>query len=174
MNEYSLTLPERGQSVARCAPHPKHVQLEQAVARHPGLDGATVCATRGGDGSIYMQPRKVIRTDGSVEHDDHKAWLAEQFQLDGGNAKATHARLSQQSYRLSRCDITCLHLACDRHREDQADFLRIDIDLCDERVHCALFRGYYFGEPRTLKDLVDYAEGDPVDEAQRSPITSYY
>jgi hypothetical protein len=174
MNEYSLTLPELGPSVARCTPHPKHAQLEQTVARLAGLEGSTVRVTRGGDGSIYMQRCKVIRTDGTVEHDDHEAWLAEQLQLDGGNAKATHARLSQQDYRLSRCDITRLHLACDRHREDQADFLQIDIDLCDERVHCALFHQFYFGELRSLRDLVDCAEGDPVDETQRSPITAHY
>jgi hypothetical protein len=174
MNEYSLTLPGLEESIAKSRPDLWHSQLVQAVARFPGLEAATVRATRGGDGSIYMQRRKVMRADGSVEHDNHAAWLAEQLRADDGDAKATYERLSQQGYRLSRCDITRLHLACDRGGADQADFLQVDVDLCDERVHCALFRSYFFDEPRTLQDLVDAAEGEPVGEEQRTLISVHY
>ncbi|WP_189691111.1 hypothetical protein [Pseudorhodoferax aquiterrae] len=174
MNEYSLILPGLEESVAKCRPDLRHAQLVQTLARFPALEGTTLRATRGGDGSIYMQRRKVVRPDGSVEHEDHEAWLEEQLRVDGGNAKVTYARLSQQGYRLSRCDITRLHLACDRGGEDQADFLQVDVDLCDDRVQCALFRGYYFDEPRTLRDLVDFAEGEAVGEDQRTPISVRY
>lgn len=174
MNEYSLNLPGLEEAVSKSRPDLRHAQLVQALARFPGLEGATLRATRGGDGGIYMQRRTVVRADGSVEHNDHRAWLDAQLRGDGGNAKATYERLSKQGFRLSRCDITRLHLACDRGGEDQADFLQIDVDLCDDRVHCALFRGYYFDEPRTLQDLVDIAEGEAVAENQRTPISLYY
>jgi hypothetical protein len=67
--------------------------LAAAVWRSPGLKGVVLRATRGGNGDIYLSRRKVLLGDGTVVHDDHAAWLAEQLQFDGGNAKATHARL---------------------------------------------------------------------------------
>lgn len=174
MNEYSLATPGLEQTVAACLPDLKHARLAQTLAQSPSLEGSTLRATRGGDGSIYMQRRKVIRADGSIVHDDHEAWLAEQVRIDDGDAAATLARLSQHDYRLSRCDITRSHLACDRGGEDEANFVQIDVDLCDERVHCSLFRGYLRDEIRTLRDLIEFAEGDPVDEDQRSAIALHY
>lgn len=103
-------------------------------------------------------------------HDDHAAWLDEQLQIDGGNAKATHARLVPQRYRLSRCDIIRLHLASDRGDEGPANFVQIDVDLQEERVHCALFRSYFFDECRTLSDLMENGEGDIVHDEQHVAV----
>ena len=173
-DDYSLTVPGLAQAVSACQPDPRHALLTQTLGRFPGLQGTALRTTRGGPGSIYLQRRKVLYSDGTVVHDDHEAWLAEELRADDGDAKATHARLSQQGYLLSRCDITKLYLACDRGGEDQTDFLQINVDLHDEHVHCSLFLGYFFDAPRSLRDLVEYAEGDPVAEEQRKPLGRHY
>src|SRR6218665_411341 len=170
MADYEFPVPGLAQAVETCRLDAQHAGLASTVARFPGLQGATVRATRGGNGDIYLSRCKVLRGDGSVVHDDLEAWLAGQLQIDNGDAKATHARLAPQGYRLSRCGITKLYLASDRGDEDPANFVQIDVDLHDERVHCVLFRSHFFDEYRTLRDLVEYAEGDTVSVKERVPV----
>lgn len=169
MHEYTPTLPALEAAVAACPPVAGHSQLAKAVAGIPGLENAAVRTTRGGDGGTYLSRRKVLRADGSIVHDDHAVFLAEQLEADNGNAKATKDRLVKEGYLLSRCDITNLYLASDRGDADPADFVQIEVDLHDERVNCELF-GYFFDHPQTLRDLIERAEGDLVSEDRRTSL----
>lgn len=155
---YDLQIDGLSAAVEQATPDKTHRRLIQALSRLPGLDGLVLATTR--DQGGYLVQRKVVTPQGAVIHDDHRAWLQEQVDADGGDFAATRRRLKPLGYRLTECRVSDVYLVLDRGGA-QENFCQIRVQLEDERVHCSLFSNYsYFKDHdfKSLRDLVEDAD----------------
>ncbi|AGG89145.1 hypothetical protein R2APBS1_2022 [Rhodanobacter denitrificans] len=154
--------------VATCQPTRNHSALLDHLRREPALAAARLATTRG---DTWLHRRKVFGADGTLVADDHEAWLAEQVARDGGNVRATCARLDNAGYRLSQCKITTLYVVAAGHSGTPSDFLQIEVDLEEEVLDRELRPGGAWRMPRTLDELQREADqGLELPLAQRLPV----
>ena len=142
-----------------------HNALLKAVRKVPGFEVAEIATSRDG---WYLVNQRVFTAEGELVHDDHRAWLLQEFVNDGASAPATHERLSQANFRLSRTSITHIILTVDRGGRE-SNFLQLEVEMHCERLDCKLMRAEW-APPRNASDLIDEAAGDPLPEAEQLVI----
>lgn len=155
---YQLQIDGLAQAVGTARASKTHKSLVTNLSALPELAGIQLVCV-GNEGS-YLSRRKVLAADDTVVHDDHRAWLAAQVELDGGDFAATRKRLRPLGYQLSQCDLTQIYLVQD-HGKEQWAFLQIQCRLRTERRNRSVFTDYSYTrdhELKTLDDLVDDAE----------------
>ena len=113
--EYAIAISCLAEAVASCTPNHGHRDLITLLRQHghKDLSTAKLATSRG---NISLARRKVVLTDGTIVHDDHEAWLADQMQIDAGHPDKTYHRLSQDGtdYHFTLCEIEKLYIVCDR------------------------------------------------------------
>lgn len=124
---------------------------------HKDLGTAKLATSRG---KISLARRKVVLTDGTVVHDDHEAWLAEQMQIDAGHPDKTYRRLSQDGtdYYFTLCELEKQYIVCDRGNPVPADFVQLEIDVETERIDGRVFHSDLWDHMENHRDLVSFAE----------------
>lgn len=167
---YEIDVPGLAVAVANCLPDETHKALVQCLRSFGQLSSVKLVTSRGGDGSHYLARRKVLTRDGVLVSDDHKEWVAEQLQLDGGDAGKTQKRLRDQGFLLSKCELTSLYLVQDKRTENQAEFIQVAIRQEEEFIDARAFDKYSWSVPKTLQDLFHELEGETLPAAERRRI----
>lgn len=166
---YEVQIEDLSRAVATTPPSSKHRHLVRALAKLDKLNSVRLSTERGGPGATHLVTKKVVDQHGQVLASDHRAWLQEQIQLDGGDPRATFRRLKDLDLRLSRCHTTHVYLVCDRGTE-QEDFWQLEVTVEDEVVYERLF-GYLGNfEPTDLEDLLDPMGSMPLPEAEQTRV----
>lgn len=167
--KYQLELPGLDDQVSGASVDVSHASLLKCIRLVDGLEACELVTSRG---DRYLVQRSVVGPGGQVISDDHRAWLAEQLEGDGGDVAGTLRRLRPQRLRLSKSDFTTLYVVMDRGGA-QDHVIQVEIDVLDERIDRDMFNGYPSDDWRvkTLDDLIAAAEsGWPVDEQERSAV----
>lgn len=164
--EYAIAISCLAEAVASCTPNHGHRDLITLLRQHghKDLSTAKLATSRG---NISLARRKVVLTDGTIVHDDHKAWLADQMQIDAGHPDKTYRRLSQDGtdYHFTLCEIEKLYIVCDRGNPDPADFVQLEIDVETERIDGRVFRSDLWDHLEDHRDLVTFTESYKKTEA---------
>jgi hypothetical protein len=147
---YRIDIPGLATAVEACGVDARHRALSRVLSQFKPLEHAKF-ANRRGDRWLVLA--KVLDKDGRLVADDHEAWLAQQVQQDGGVASRTLARLKDQGYVLTKCELESLIFVHDRGGS-QSNFVQVHVDLETEYVDRPLFDTVWFSEPRELRDLV--------------------
>lgn len=168
-SQYRLVVPGLQEAVAAARPAAKHAGLMRAVRSIPGFEDAQL-ARIDDSGSTSLIRRKVLRANGDLVHDDHRAWLADELAADAGHVGTTRRRVAALDLRLSKCTVATLRIVVDLGGAHD-NFTQATVEHLVETIDCRLFdvrEGW--GAPRNLNDLVEEAEGPAVAEGERRPV----
>lgn len=158
---YHLEVAGLAEAVANTAVDAKHKALTKALNVHQALHGARFANSRGAGGGRWLARRKVLDQAGAVVADDHKIWLQQQVDQDGGSVSAAYARLKDEGFTLSKCEIESLVFVVDGGGS-QSNFKQVHVDVETEYIDAPLF-GWFYTSPRDMIDLVDQS-APPFDD----------
>lgn len=167
---YDLDVPGLATAVSNSPPEATHQALINCVRAFKATEEANLVTTRGGDGSDYKIRRKVLANDGTLVHDNHEAWVAEQLLMDAGDAGKTYSRLRDANYLLSKCEITKLYLVHDKGTDNPANFVQVTIRQEDQFVAARAFERCAWETPKTLQGLLYLLEGEALPTHARRRI----
>ncbi|MBQ1557168.1 MAG: hypothetical protein IIZ69_03005, partial [Pseudomonas sp.] len=131
-SEYLIDIPGLADMVAAVPVDPadtKHQALLRALRAVPALETVEYATSR--DGFSLVQ-HKVFDAGGALVHDDHRAWLAQEYVNDGARAGVTHQRLRAAGLRLAETEITKLYLVVDRGGAEE-NFLQLEVEVLVDR-----------------------------------------
>lgn len=171
-SEYLIDIPGLTDTVAAVPADPadtRHQALLRAVRAVPGLETAEYATSRGG---FSLVQHKVFDAGGALVHDDHRAWLAQEYVNDGARAGVTHQRLLAAGLRLAETEITKLYLVVDRGGAEE-NFLQLEVEMLTERLSHRLV-GDWGLAPRDVRELVEEARGPMLPPEEQTVVGKPY
>lgn len=167
MDEYFLEIDRIAADVGAVSYDKKHAALLSRVRSHPILANAELVHVEDGFESVAQS---VYSAEGELVSRDHRAWLSEQFVLDGARPGHTFKRIADAQYWLSRTAISYLYIVTDRGGLQQ-NFLQTQIAFKQEFKKALVFTEQSaWMTPRSSTDLVELAGSAGFPEDQRDPV----
>ena len=167
MSEYFLEIDRIAAGVCAVSYDKKHAALLSQVRLHPILANAELVHVEDGFESVAQS---VYSAEGELVSRDHRAWLSEQFVLDGARPGHTFKRIADAQYWLSHTVISYLYIVTDRGGLQQ-NFLQTKIAFKQEFKKSRVFTEQSaWLTPRSSADLVELAGSTNFPEEQLDPV----